>query len=411
MALDLKVLRATAECLPITGFHPHEFNNILLTEYIHPSDRHLVESERTQMLAAVQVRGVHSDRNTQAALTRMPNQSLVSPAEGMRTPYPNQNVRVLRSDNNFDWYNVRLHFGGGLGGSLLRQETAGNFYIVGSLLLLPTDTTHIGDDPSRQSIGMVPPTPVTPATAAIAAANAMAAMQAAQSQPAYSSPGQASGNDPLPGFSAIAAAAAEATPSMPLPPPPPQHPPMRSTNNLTTPYAQQMPTSMQQPPPLQTSGRPATMQERHYRIYETPPDQAQRNTGPRASLPYPILPDGNVSLPQQPRTVSGHPAQPRHPEMDRMYQPQQYILTPTQRSREEEYRGGREMPGPMDPRASEAYFGDAHMQTPQTAPPLYPPSLQPGPQAFGQDQARKTSGREANRRTDAQDNAKRAWEL
>ena len=190
---DFKILRATATSFALTGFHPHEYVNISLPEYVHPADRHLLEIERNRLCNVHFIPGpLQSDRETQAAVTQVGGRELLSPAEGMREPYPNQNLRILRSDHAFDWYNIRLHLGGGLGASLWKPETLGKVYIVVSLLLLRPPAEFAMNDPSRRPLPMIPPTPVT-----------------------------AAGSGSLPSFSSFAAAAAADPPSSAPPPPPP----------------------------------------------------------------------------------------------------------------------------------------------------------------------------------------------
>ena len=195
---EFKILRATPASFSLTGYHPHEYVNINLLDWIHPGDRHHLDLERNRLINVPFVAApLQSNRETQAALTHLSERELLSPAEGMREPYPNQNVRVLRSDHSFDWFNVRLHLGGGLGASLW-SDTLGKVYLVVSLLLLRAPPDYVTDDASRRPVQMVPPTPVTPA----------APMTSQQALPSFSS--------------FAAAAAAEAPRSRQEPPSPAQ---------------------------------------------------------------------------------------------------------------------------------------------------------------------------------------------
>jgi hypothetical protein len=103
---------------------------------------------------------LQSDRYTLAAITRPSEGELLSPAEGMRAPYPNQNVRIARSDDHFALFNVRLHLGGGLGASLWREETLGRIYLVVSLLLItPRTYTLPAEFTPLRRLPVLPPTP------------------------------------------------------------------------------------------------------------------------------------------------------------------------------------------------------------------------------------------------------------
>ncbi|KAK4685421.1 hypothetical protein P7C73_g4733, partial [Tremellales sp. Uapishka_1] len=159
---EMKILRATPACYQLTGYHPHEFVNLNLLDWLHPADRHLIDMERNRLTSVPYVTGqLTSHRDTHAAITQRSERELLSPAEGMREPYPNQNVRVLRSDNGFSLYNVRLHLGGGLGASLWRPETLGRIYLVVSCLLVASQ----GGGRRDQLLvprAAAPPSPITP---------------------------------------------------------------------------------------------------------------------------------------------------------------------------------------------------------------------------------------------------------
>lgn len=133
---DLRVARASASSFTLTGYHPEEFFNLSILDWVHPADRALLETERKNLVTVPFLpRQLVSDRDVLAALTRAPERELRSPAEGMRE-YPNQNVRVLRTDSLYSVFNARLHLGGGLGASLWRPATLGRVYIVISFLLM-----------------------------------------------------------------------------------------------------------------------------------------------------------------------------------------------------------------------------------------------------------------------------------
>jgi hypothetical protein len=114
----------------------------------------------------------NSNRNIlESSIPHRSERELVSPAEGMRDQYPNQNARVVRSDQQYNLFNIRLHLGGALGGSLYRPETYDRLYLVVSCLLIPQQSqlpvpaphSRVGSANSSSSYG--PPTPITPMTA------------------------------------------------------------------------------------------------------------------------------------------------------------------------------------------------------------------------------------------------------
>lgn len=270
---DLRILRATPACYPLTGYHPHEYVNISLLEWIHPADRHFLDLERNRLINVPFVAGpLQSNRETQAAITQLSERELLSPAEGMREPYPNQNVRVLRSDNSFDWFNVRLHLGGGLGASLWRANTLGKVYVVVSLLFLRPPPELIHDDPSRRPVPMLPPIPVAPIPA-------MPSQQA------------------LPSFSSFAAAA-EAPRQRHDPPPPTQptyYPPQPAARpQPPSPQPQQYSYSRPTAPPyarrsLSPTHRPPPATATSYPEYPPQPPQPYHPPPPQQQPYYPEM--------------------------------------------------------------------------------------------------------------------------
>ncbi|WRT70265.1 uncharacterized protein IL334_007260 [Kwoniella shivajii] len=217
---DFKILRASPVSYHLIGYHPNEFVNLNLLDWIHPQDRHMVDIERTRLLTVPYVESpLRSVEVTQAGITQRTELELLSPAEGMREPYPNKNVRVLHSDNRFSPFNVRLHLGGGLGASLWQPNTLGRVYLVVSFLAIPQPRDLPRDGaastpPIRRPSQIVPPTPITPVPAM-------------------------SGGQGLPGFSAIAAAADAPQlrydqPPLPQAFYPSQPPPQQSTSRPST---------------------------------------------------------------------------------------------------------------------------------------------------------------------------------
>ncbi|WVF73061.1 hypothetical protein IAT40_007880 [Kwoniella sp. CBS 6097] len=212
---DFRILRASPMSYHLIGYHPNEFVNLNLLDWIYPQDRHYVDLERNRLLMVPFVEGLlKSTEVTQAAITQRSELELLSPAEGMREPYPNKNVRVLHSDNRFSHFNVRLHLGGGLGASLWQPNTLGRVYLVVSFLAIPRSRDLPIDAPavpSRRSSQIAPPTPITPV------------------------PPMTGGPGGLPGFSSIAAAADAPQTRYDQPPqsyyPPPPPPPQASSSS------------------------------------------------------------------------------------------------------------------------------------------------------------------------------------
>lgn len=163
---ELKILRVRPESYSPTSFHPHEHHNLSLLEWILPSDRHLIEQDRDQLLSVSYFANhPQSNRETHAAVMAASEPELVCPAVGMTEPYPNQNVHMLLSDQNSSLSNVRIHLGGGSGGSLWQPDSLSKLYLVVSCLSIPHESSqesgrrhsHHRSTPARlQSSGALP---------------------------------------------------------------------------------------------------------------------------------------------------------------------------------------------------------------------------------------------------------------
>jgi hypothetical protein len=164
---ELEVLRASPACHALTGYHAHQYANSSLLDWLHPLDRHLIEMERTRLITVPFVHApLQSERDMEAAITRRSESELLSPAEGMGTPFPNQNVRIAHSGNHFSLFNIRLHLGGGLGASLWREETLGRIYLVVSCLLITPHTNTLPlEFTAHRPSPIPPPTPFSSAQA------------------------------------------------------------------------------------------------------------------------------------------------------------------------------------------------------------------------------------------------------
>nr|ODN91762.1 hypothetical protein L203_01013 [Cryptococcus depauperatus CBS 7841] len=241
---DFKILRATPTCFHLIGYHPNEFVNLNLLDWIHPQDRHLVDMERSRLLSVPYVDApLTSTEVTQAAVTQRTELELLSPAEGMREPYPNKNVRVLHADALFSPFNVRLHIGGGLGASLWQFPSLNKVYLVVSFLAIPRAANPEDTASFRRASQPAPPTPITPAP--------------------ISGPGT------LPGFSSIAAGVE-----------PPQSLYDRSSGQALYPQASARPLSAHQtyPPASAQSYLPPTSQPYYPRT--GPPAYSRRTPSP-----------------------------------------------------------------------------------------------------------------------------------
>ncbi|WVR07717.1 hypothetical protein IAU60_004759 [Kwoniella sp. DSM 27419] len=204
---DFKILRATSMSYHLIGFHPNEFVNLDLLDWIHPQDKHLIDTERNRLLAVPYVEGaLRSSEVSQAAIAHRNEMELLSPADGMREPYPNKNVRVLHADHRYSPFNVRLHLGGGLGASLWQPNTLGRIYLVVSFLAIPRPRDLVSEVPGmppRRHSQNAPPTPISPVPPApaghglpgfssmAAAADAPQTRYEQQPQPYYPPPTQA----------------------------------------------------------------------------------------------------------------------------------------------------------------------------------------------------------------------------
>lgn len=178
---DLRVLRATHGSSNLIGYHPNDLANMSFLDWVHPSDRHQLDIERLRLLELPQAGGgggggglASSNRDVHAGIHQRTEQELLSPAEGMKDQYPNRNVRLVRSDQQYTLFNIRLHLGGGLGASLFRPETHDRAYLVVSCLLVPNQ--HPAPPPLLQtrapsaattSSSYGPPTPITPMTVGV----------------------------------------------------------------------------------------------------------------------------------------------------------------------------------------------------------------------------------------------------
>ncbi|KIR71759.1 hypothetical protein I310_04438 [Cryptococcus deuterogattii CA1014] len=223
-------------------------------ELVHPASHWLAITPTTVPYIEGQLRSVEV---TQATITQKTELELLSPAEGMREPYPNKNVRVLHADNRFSPFNVRLHLGGGLGASLWQPVTLGRVYLVVSFLAIPR-SHHFPPDvaPVRRVSQINPPTRIT-------------------SAPAMSGQG-------LPGFSSIAAGVDGPQPRYDQPPP-----------QVYYPQPQQPPTA-RPPPPLTAQpylSYPQTAMPANAPVYpprrSSSPNSAYR---PPQTASYPISP-------------------------------------------------------------------------------------------------------------------------
>lgn len=173
---DLKILRATADSYRFLGFHAHELLNLDLLRWIHPADQHLVIQDCDKLLNVSYLpTSPHTSRETHVAVVTANEHELKSPAAGMVDPYPNQTVRMFHGDGMFYPFNVRMHLGGGLGGSLWQKDTLGKIYLVVSCLPVPSDSLQDppGRRPSHYPAAVAPPPPppgALPSFSSIAAA-------------------------------------------------------------------------------------------------------------------------------------------------------------------------------------------------------------------------------------------------
>lgn len=159
---DFNILRITNACHALTGFHSQEFINLNLNRWVHPADQHVLDSERINLLSVSYLQNsLQSTREVTQAIRSHSERELLTPAIGMTEPYPQVNVRLLRADHGYSYYNVRLHLGGGLGGSLWDPELQGNIYLVVSCLLISDRDAPSDRPPSRRAVMGLPPTAIS----------------------------------------------------------------------------------------------------------------------------------------------------------------------------------------------------------------------------------------------------------
>lgn len=130
----------------LTGFLPGEVDHRPFTDLIHPSDHSALSSLRDTLAKSRKPKDIN--------LSNLPRNVLVSPANGMPEPYPHANVKVLRSDQTYEWFNARFHIGGALGADLARPQTMTKAYLVVSLLRLKPEVRNqplVSDLPSFSS--------------------------------------------------------------------------------------------------------------------------------------------------------------------------------------------------------------------------------------------------------------------
>lgn len=117
-----------------------------MTDLIHSSDHSALSSLRDTLAKSKKPKDIN--------LNNLPRNVLVSPANGMPEPYPHANVKVLRSDRTYEWFNARFHIGGALGADLARPQTMTKAYLVVSLLRLKPEVRNqplVSDLPSFSS--------------------------------------------------------------------------------------------------------------------------------------------------------------------------------------------------------------------------------------------------------------------
>ncbi|BEI82712.1 hypothetical protein CcaverHIS002_0305800 [Cutaneotrichosporon cavernicola] len=160
---DLKILRASADCYEYLGFHPHELLNLDLLRWIHTTDHHLINQIRDQLLNVSYLpTPPHTSRETYVAIVTANEQELKSPAPGMGDPFPHQTVRMFHGDGMIYPFNVRMHLGGGLGGSLWQKDTLGKIYLVVSCLPVPSDSLQDPQGRRPSHYASAPPAPAPP---------------------------------------------------------------------------------------------------------------------------------------------------------------------------------------------------------------------------------------------------------
>jgi hypothetical protein len=168
---DFRIMRVTQGSHGLTGYYQPDFFGNSLLDWVMPQDRQLLDEDRMRLLTLPNSTMLPASKWElfQDSVHHRSERELVSPAEGMGE-YPNQNVRIVRADQLYSLFNVRLHLGGGLGGSLFHPDTYDRLYLVVSCLLIPPPGPSPGPQSRAVSAGTIassygPPTPITPMTA------------------------------------------------------------------------------------------------------------------------------------------------------------------------------------------------------------------------------------------------------
>lgn len=163
---DLRVMQASTGSWELKGYRQPDFTGHSLLDWVIPADRGLLEEDRLRLLTLPDstMLPVSKWELLRNSIHHQSEEEMVSPAEGMRE-YPNQNVRMLRSDQQYSLFNIRLHLGGGLGGSLYWPDTCDRLYLVVSCLFVTSSGPLQIPHPRAVSSGMThtygPTTPIT----------------------------------------------------------------------------------------------------------------------------------------------------------------------------------------------------------------------------------------------------------
>ena len=135
--VDFRVIRATKNMYPLVHYRPDHMIGREVYDLIHPDDIFFIESERQNLLDLFPAYGeVCTSVEAARLISALSFDTVYRPIWGMPPFYPNRNIRFKDGVEGYTWFNLRLHLGGGLGGSLDGNGGWGRDYFCLSFLRL-----------------------------------------------------------------------------------------------------------------------------------------------------------------------------------------------------------------------------------------------------------------------------------
>ncbi|CAG8625958.1 7669_t:CDS:2 [Funneliformis caledonium] len=151
---NVSCARVSEECLGIMGYYPLELLHKSLYNYVHAQDiervQKLVSSLYEDAYRYCQASQYSSSNNTPVT-SEDPGFSQISPEilqhPASRGPINDVSdlIHMRQRIGQYDLYDVRMYFGGGLGANLARKETWNKLYIVGRFTRVKIGTCLTND--------------------------------------------------------------------------------------------------------------------------------------------------------------------------------------------------------------------------------------------------------------------------